>query len=390
VLFNLLYLLPVLGLTLFDYSEGGTTKMADLTISLAEKIACLYVLGVLAFLSGSRLGSAVANSHPIRSWTIHLFKPTGFFRLLCVAMAAMLVLTKWLLVPLGVYSEYAFDTGSTIGGLWSFSMFCSESLLLLSVVVLFSNVRRNVSWFLVLTAVNAINLLHGTRLFFMIAGIAFCLYLYMHGKLTLKIAIFAFCCALTIAYVVFLTRSNVELDEQTSSWARVISPIMFESIFSQLSLIEALKHTELWSSWGSIHNFFLDALYFITPRIILPAKDQLLFIDRFSDLSPLGAFSGYAQGLIYFGYIFPVFYFTLGIVAGWLLRHARNSQLWSMIYVYFVCDFLFRIMRDGYIIPIKMLVNAMGILFLAIWFGRVQALGPLPDQQGLRTSPDAS
>jgi hypothetical protein len=35
-----------------------------------------------------------------------------------------------------------------------------------------------------------------------------------------------------------------------------------------------------------------------------------------------------------------------------------------VIYVYFVCDFLFRIMRDGYVMPVKMLLNALVILLV--------------------------
>jgi hypothetical protein len=90
-------------------------------------------------------------------------------------------------------------------------------------------------------------------------------------------------------------------------------------------------------------------------------------MGQFSDLSPLGAFSGYAQGLIYFGVFFPMFYVILGYIASWLQRRASDSELWSVIYVYFVCDFLFRIMRDGYVIPIKMLVDALVIMSCVIW-----------------------
>ena len=55
----------------------------------------------------------------------------------------------------------------------------------------------------------------------------------------------------------------------------------------------------------------------------------MMFMDRFADLSPLGAFSGYAQGLLYFGLAFPVFYFVLGSIAAWLFRRAKDSSFWS-------------------------------------------------------------
>jgi oligosaccharide repeat unit polymerase len=351
---------------LFSYSEGGASKAADLDFEVTRKITYIYFLGTFAFVCGSKLSPFfgwVTTRH-VTQTALRLFRLNMGFRMLCWGTVGLFVLSKVLLRGRGVYSDYAFDTGSMIGGVWSFSMFCSESLLLLSIVVLFSNAKRNVLWFLILTGINGINLLHGTRIFFVIAGITLCFYLYVRGRLTFKIAILAFGCLLLVGYLIFLSRSQVEVDDQTFSFTRIISPIMFEGIFSQLSLIETIRHPEMWSLSGSPHHFFLDALYFVTPRFLLPGKDQLLFTDRFADLSPLGAFSGYAQGLIYFGILFPFFYFVLGIIAGWLQRHAKHSQFWSVIYVYFVCDFLFRIMRDGYVMPVKMLLNALVILLV--------------------------
>jgi hypothetical protein len=180
---------------------------------------------------------------------------------------------------------------------------------------------------------------------------------------------------LGLGYFVFLTRSGVELDDQTFSVSHLVSPIMFEGIFSQVSLIGAIRHPEAWSAWGSIGSFLHDVGCFVIPRFLLPEKDKLLIIDQFADLSPLGAFSGYAQGLIYFGLFFPLFYFSLGCVGGWLFRQAARSRFWAMIYMYFVCDFLFRIMRDGYIIPIKMILDSVVILWLVLGCSRVR--GPV-------------
>jgi len=47
-----------------------------------------------------------------------------------------------------------------------------------------------------------------------------------------------------------------------------------------------------------------------------------------------------------------------------------------MIYVYFVCDFLFRIMRDGYLIPIKMIINTIVILVFVQVYIRIGRLLP--------------
>lgn len=368
LVFNCFYFVPILGVMIFNYSEGGTSKAADLDFDVMSKITFVYVLGIAGFLIGSRLGSFLTlseNQHGTRS-ALRLFVLSRRFKVLCGATVGLFLVSKLILIGLGVYSEYAFSTDSMVGGAWSFSMFCSELLLLLSMVVLFSSARRNVLWFLIFTGVNGINLLHGTRVFFVIAAIVFGLFLYVQRKLSFRLVIVGLGSLLFVGYAIFLLRSHEEADDQTMSVTRLVSPIMFEGVFSQISLIGTIRHPEAWNISGSPIHFFLDALYFVTPRFLLPEKDQLLFTDQFSDLSPLGAFSGYAQGLIYFGAFFPVFYLTLGYIAAWLQRRAGDSQLWSVIYVYFVCDFLFRIMRDGYVIPIKMLLDSLVVMLFVV------------------------
>jgi hypothetical protein len=268
------------------------------------------------------------------------------------------VASKYLLIPLGVYKEYAFDTEQMVGGVWSFSMFASETLLFASIAVLFSQYKYNVRLFLLLTVVNGINLLHGTRIFFIIAMLALAFHTYLQGGLTKKRVILAAPVLLLCSYAVFLFRSNSAMGQDSFSMLKVISPIMYEGVFSQLSLIDLTKNTDLWNSSGNIPYFFSDVTIFTVPRFLAGDKEALQFISRYSELSPLGAFSGYAQGLIYFGLFFPFFYFLIGLLCGLLLREARRNPIVTVFYAYFVSDFLFRIMRDGYSIPIKMFLNA--------------------------------
>jgi hypothetical protein len=376
--FNLVYFLPLLGVLLFNYSEGGTTTAADLDHVTAYKIAWIYLAGTCAFLCGSRLDLSRLWATSLRAHQVlRLFRIDFAFRAICSVLIAALLVSKILLIREGVYSEYAFDTDSMTGGVWSFSMFCAESVLFFSIAVLFSRARRNVLWFFALTAVNGVNLLHGTRIFTMIAGVIFCFYLYVRGKFSLRLAISAAALALALGYVVFVTRSGPIAGDDTLSAARIVSPLMYEGVFSQISLIQAVHNSYLWMHIGSPLSFFTDILYFVTPRVFLPQKEAMLYADRFADLSPLGAFSGYAQGLIYFGICFPIFYFVLGTAAAWLFRKARSSSFWSVIYVYFACDFLFRVMRDGYIIPVKMLIDSLMILgFIALWSSSATTFAP--------------
>lgn len=369
---NCLYFLPVLIVFFFNYSEGGTITLADLDAMAVKRTALTYLAGLLAFVLGSRIGRRGSGLRLVHTEVrfLRLFEVRTSFWIAACAVVAGLLFSKVLLIPEGVYSEYAFDTQNMTSGLWNFSMFCSESLLLLSIVVLFSRHRHNVRWFLAFSVINAANLLHGTRVFFMIAGLTGCFYAFVRRKLNWRVTVVLVLVAASVGYAVFLTRSNAAMDTEVFSPAKLISPLMYESIFSQLSLFETVRSPQLWDALGSPHNLLIDAFYFLIPRFLFPDKDQMLFIDRFSDLSPLGAFSGYAQGLIYLGLLFPGFYFVLGWIASWLLHRAERSSLWSVAYAYFVCDSLFRVMRDGYIIPIKMMVNGLAILAIVALLDR--------------------
>jgi len=369
---NILYFLPVLAVFFFNYSEGGTVTLADLDATAVKRTALTYLAGLLAFLLGSACGDRTSSLHLSRAGVriLRRFELRASFWIATLAVVAGLLVSKVLLIPEGVYSEYAFDTQNMTSGIWNFSMFCSESLLLLSLVALLSTHRHNGRLFVALSAVNAVNLLHGTRVFFMIAGLMGCFYAFVRGKLNWRVAVVLLLVAASVGYLVFLTRSNAALDSEALSSAKLISPLMYESIFSQLSLFEAVRSPQLWDAFGSPHHLLLDTFYFLIPRFLLPDKDQMLFIDRFSDLSPLGAFSGYAQGLIYLGYLFPAFYFVIGWIASWLLTRAATSSLWSVAYIYFVCDSLFRIIRDGYIIPLKMMINGLAILCILVLLDR--------------------
>src|SRR5215470_7073292 len=52
--FNLAYFLPLFGAMIFNYSEGGTGKAADLSSDVARKITAIYLLGIFAFWCGSK------------------------------------------------------------------------------------------------------------------------------------------------------------------------------------------------------------------------------------------------------------------------------------------------------------------------------------------------
>jgi hypothetical protein len=372
-IYNFIYYVPLLVIYIWGYSEGNAVKEIALDPDSFSAITILYVEGLIAFSLGSLLASTFQSRflNAQRNWSSSAQPHLGTAEKLTVLLVAgMFICAKAALVPLGVYSIYAFDTGEMTSGIWSFSMFSAECVLLMSILVLFSGIRYNKSLFLVLSLLNGINLLHGTRIIFIVNVMVIIVYAYLRGSLTLrKMVIFGpifFAAVLGVTYTVFLSRSSAFGNEL--SIARVLSPIVYESLFSQLSLRNVVNTQDIMNSTGALPAFFVDVFSFITPRFLLPDKDSLLYLSRFNELSPLGAFNGYATGLIYFGVFWPIFYFVLGGLASWLYRKARTNAYWLIFYVYFTADALFRFMRDGYVIPIKIIANIIELILLLVVF----------------------
>jgi hypothetical protein len=372
-IYNFIYYVPLLVIYIWGYSEGSVAKAISLDSDSLKTITILYVEGLIAFSLGSFLASTFQSRFLSvqRNWPSSSQPNLGTAeKLTALLVAAMFICAKAALVPLGVYSIYAFDTGEMTSGIWSFSMFCAECVVLMSVLVLFSGSRYNKSLFLALSLLNGINLLHGTRIIFIVNVMVFVMYAYLRGSLTLrKMLVFgpiSFAAVLGITYTVFLSRSGAFGNDL--SIARVVSPIVYESLLSQLSLRNVVNTPDIMNSTGALPDFLVDLFSFITPRFLLPDKDSLLYLSRFNELSPLGAFSGYATGLIYFGVFWPIFYFVLGGLASWLYRKARTNAYWLIFYVYFTADALFRFMRDGYVIPIKIIANIIELILLLVMF----------------------
>ncbi len=363
LLFNALYFVPLFALAVSGIEQSGIGDISHSRAVLPQIIA-VYALGVTAFLFGSTLhgmvsaalGRKAANVEVAQRrirWNIGLPE-----KLTTGVIVAIYLLFKILLIPLGVYQSYAFDQGSMTGGVWTSSMALSEALLLIALIFLFSEEKHNVAWYLILSAINSINLLHGSRIFFIVSVLGLLFYFYQKKKVTLVTLAITATAVILLSYLVFVLRSHIDAADTSFDLIHVTFPIVAESVFSQLSLIEVLRQ-HLWTPAGHLLWFYADVVSFVIPRALFPDKDSFQFIARYDSLSPLGAFSGYAQGLLYLGFFFPAFYFVLGLTADWLRRRALSNAYWMVLYAYFTSDFLFRVMRDGYIIPIKMLLDAV-------------------------------
>ncbi len=381
-IYNALYYLPILLVFLWGYQEGGVESFVSFSTTTMVAITCIYFVGFFSFICGAKMTTALKALGPThgihykrRPWIdIRLSDKFVIFLMVLCFLAS-----KIAIIPLGVYSTYAFDSGKMTGGVWTFSTFCSEALLLISILVLFSSYKRRVPLFIFLSLINCVNLLHGTRIFFISTVLAAIIYAYVIGHLSIRrmliVGPITFTLLLGLTYVVFLLRSSVSLEGGLTA-ERLLSPLVYESVFSQISLVGAANAPKVWGTLYSGLYFISDALINSMPRLLLPDKDALLYIDKYAYLSPLGGFNGYAQGLIYFGLFFPVFYFIVGFFASFLYQKAKSSGWWLVIYIYFTADFLFRIMRDGYLIPIKGMINCLEILCILVVLRKLFRMRP--------------
>ncbi|MEI6207089.1 MAG: O-antigen polymerase [Desulfuromonadales bacterium] len=374
LLINMVYLLPIILAIAIDFREGDVHLVLNFDIEILKKIVSIYLIAILSFIFGTVLWSWArksCNKNESEPFISMVYPLTNYYYIPLIIVSLIFLMTKIALIPKGAYNAYAFDTDAMTGGIWTFSMFCSEILVFMSIPVILSSRKNKWLIFALVALISSVNLLHGTRFFFIIMMILPCYYLYISNKIKFSTLLLysplVIISLLFLSYLIFLKRSNVDVGWVHFDFLKIISPVMYESIFSQMSLINVLANN-VWSDFGSIHNLFLDIFYLTIPRILFPNKDEVQFIADYAYLSPMGAFSGYAHGLLYLGYFYWIFYLVLGFVGSYLYEKAKYSSVFFVLYVYYVCDFLFRVMRDGYIIPSKMLINCIIMFFILILY----------------------
>jgi oligosaccharide repeat unit polymerase len=372
ILYNLVYLLPLLSYQSMEYSEGDIDKL-NFPWAILIQVAIVYIIGTTSFLIGAefpRLFSMKKVSRNILTDNIESILSPQFKILLALSVLIYLA-TKVALNSVGVYEIYSFDAGTQVGGIWSFSGSMSEILVFLTGVILVSNDKDKKKMVLFMYLIVAINLLHGTRIFTLVLTLMIALHFFLKKRLKLSEFIFysipLSTFGLISAYLVFLYRSRVDLN--TTDYftvSKVFAPLVYESLFTQMSLVNLLKDDN-WPREGVISSFFIDLFTFTLPRFFSPGKDADLITSAYRGLSPAGGFSGYACGLIYFGFFFFIFYFSLGLFSTFMYKQSEKSRIYSVLYIYLVGVILFRIIRDGYMIPLKALITAPVIILLLLF-----------------------
>jgi O-antigen polysaccharide polymerase Wzy len=374
IFYNLVYLLPLLSFQFIEYSEGGLDKL-NFPWAILIQAAIIYGIGITSFVIGAEFprffSVKKASQNALKDHTKNTLSPQ--FKILLILSILVYLATKVALRSVGVYETYSFDAGTQVGGIWSFSAFMSEILVFLTSVILVSDDKNKKKMVLLMYLLVAINILHGTRIFTLALTLMILIYFLLRKRVKILEFIFYSIPLSTVGlvsfYLVFLYRSRVNLNtEDYFTISKIFGPIVYESVFTQMSLVYLLIDDN-WPREGALPSFFIDLFTFTLPRFFSPDKDSASIItSAYKELSPFGGFSGYASGLIYFGVFFFIFYFTLGLFSTFIYKQSENSRVYLAIYIYLVGDILYRITRDGYMVTFKALITAPVIILFLLFF----------------------
>ena len=369
-IFNLIYVIPVIYVFAFGYNEGGVTELIDIDDERIVQMLWFYLAMFVSFFAGS---SMFGYGLKVKNGVFRTIKLEGdvVFKFVIYTVCLCLLFTKIILYRDGVYGSYAFDSGAMNSKAWSISMGLSELLVVLFVYCLLVGCKKHA---LLIFIFVSLNLLHGTRIFFLITVLVYLFHsVYYIKRFTrrqialISIAIFFF--LLSFFFLIFVYRSGVSLDFENVNYELLFSPVVYESLFNQISFLNMLEFLDDGAVAFSPLMLLHDIIFFTLPNLFSDSKHSIMYASTFGEISPLGGLSGYASAIIYFSWYAPIWYFLLGSFCSLLLRFSRGDRLpviSKMLYIYFVCDALFRFHRDPYYIAVKMLVN--NFMFVAFVF----------------------
>lgn len=372
LIYNFVYIAPVVYVYFFGFSVGGADKAIKLSTNTISDMLFFYSVAVASFYLGSFLSSFLIKLKIKKSvfcCDIFKYKTTKFQSFVFLFFCLVFIIFKVLLYREGVYSYYAFDSGAMTSKIWTVSMGLSELMIIFFIFFLLTeNKYKALLSFLLIS----INLLHGTRIFTLICCLVIFFYYVFHKKKIYGVKLFffgiiSFFIVLIIFYGIFLYRIGSLNTISNFSLELIVSPIVYESIFNQISFVRMLDFIDLGVVDFSPHMLLIDTLIFVTPNVFGDSKIDLMYVNKFGELSPLGGLSGYASSIIYFSNYYFVWYFLLGAILGLLFKASRTGHfhlLSKTMYVYVVCDTLFRLHRDPYFMAGKMLINNFIILIL--------------------------
>ena len=363
------YCLPLIIAKIFAADVKGVNQVLESVNSI--QVIALYVISFTAFHIPSLLltrGLSWESTDPkISSSTLIVVN---------ALLAAVFIFSKIYVYKYIATEGYGFDTGAISDPVWTFSMFLSEVVFLISIMWL---ALGKFKYFWSNIILLQLNLLHGTRIYLMITAII--VFSILIRKLTgpkiIAVSILSLILFVGVSYLIFLIRHDAFESEFSLDIQWILSPVLIESIFSQWSLINVLSNNFYFSK-TEITSFIFDPAIFSLPRALFSNKESMM-LAMDPDLSPLGALNGIAASIIYFGFFFPIYWIIWGIFSAILLRAARISYWARVVYLIFSFNLLLRLMRDGYVMPVKILLN--DAIILAILYTLFKFIPLLSDQK---------
>jgi len=373
-LFNLIYILPIAYIYIYGFTEGGVEKAINISTSMINEMMFFYIIMFVAFFSGSILTAKMLGVHKVKNIpyiNISSFKLSIAQILIVSIIFIAQIIIKILLYKEGVYDSYAFDSGAMSNKYWTVSMGLSELCLALFVFAIICD-KKIIG--IIAFVMISLNLLHGTRIFTCISLIVVSYYYVFYKKRisgikAVLIGLISFVLVVLIFLFIFIVRSNVDISISDLNMDIILSPVIYESAFNQISFVRMLQHLQLGNTYFAPHQLISDVIIYTIPQFTSIAKSSLMHSHDFGELSPLGGLSGYASAIIYFSDFYFIWYLFLGSALSFLMFKSRSSKypiLCRFFYVYIICDTLFRMQRDPYVIAMKMLVDNALFIFIFI------------------------
>lgn len=327
VIFNLIYVIPVIYVFIFGYDQGGVTDHISIDDELIVQMLWFYLAMFVSFFSGSAL---FGYGLKVKNGLFNVVKADSdvVFKFVIYSVCLCLLFTKVILYREGVYGSYAFDSGAMSSKAWTISMGLSELLVVLYVYSLLAGHAKHA--FLIFIFIS-LNLLHGTRIFFLITVLIYLFHsIYYIKRFTKKqiilLSTVLFFFLLGLFFLIFVYRSGVSLDIDNINYELLFSPIVYESLFNQISFLKMLEFLNSGAVGFSPLMFLHDVVFFTLPNFFSGSKYSILYVSKFGELSPLGGLSGYASAIIYFSWYAPVWYFLLGSICSILLSPSSCSN----------------------------------------------------------------
>ena len=381
------YGIPVI-LTLFynineEYTYVNDNILAEYSHT-AWTLLSIYAIATVSFLLGSKLThdsikrvrvSSISQdliSNSSSSLPLNFWQKNVIYGFICLGLVMLFKMFR-----AGTFSsDYIESFGAGFESQNVYTMLCDVFFFFFLYLCLNYQNSYNKSKLLLLVMI-FVTLLRGSRMF-TIPLIFFLLYkmVYIDGLTRKKIGFILLGGTVVLLglCLVFFLRHGASF-ENVDILGMIFLLIQYESCGVHVPLMKEIMMG--WHlSFAPMFTYVTDTFLFVIPRIVFPEKNEYLFFDRVVseyNLSPFGGINGEASVILYFGMLFPFFFFLVGGFLSYLYNLVKKSSNTSIkvLYTFICCSLMFTFLRNGILIATKSMIVVWIILAFFVFVRRI-------------------